>query len=264
VDDAEHSAGGSRIYRHGEPREPTPGEQPRDWEAIEAHVERHFGPIEMVYHELASEYVHLDVLQVPAHAGRPFHMLVTCGMSARPMTVPVGAEARHAELVMGLPADWPLDEAAWRDERHYWPVRTLKQLARLPHAYGTFLAPGHTIPNGDPPAPYSADTELCCSLIAPPVTLPAGAEVLDLEDGPVHFYAVVPLHRDEMELKLTSGMDALLDRLDAAQVTEVLNATRPSWGHPAGLRRAHPRPPQAGQRHGGHGAQQLGEDRRRR
>jgi hypothetical protein len=149
-------------------------------------------------------------------------------MSARPMTVPAGSGAPYAELVMGLPADWPLDEESWRDERHYWPVRTLKQLARLPHAYGTFLAPGHTIPNGDPPAPYAPGTELCCALIARPLTLPEGAEVLELADGRVHFYAVVPLHHDEMELKLASGMDELVDRLDAAQVSEVLNAARPS------------------------------------
>ena len=229
MDDAEQSAGGSRIYRYGEPREPTPSEQPRDWDAIEAHVEQHLGPIETVYHELASEYVHLDVLQVPAHDGRPFHMLVTCGMSARPMTVPAGSEdRRYAELVIGLPADWPLDEASWRDERHYWPVRTLKLLARLPHAYGTFLGVGHTIPNGDPPEQYAPDTKLCCALIAPPLTLPEGAERLELEDGPLHFYAVVPLHRDEMELKLAGGMDALVDQLDAAQVNEVLDAGRPS------------------------------------
>jgi hypothetical protein len=229
VDDAEHSAGGSRIYRYGDPREPTPGEQPRDWEAIEAHVGEHLGPIETVYHELASEYVHLDVLQVPAHDGRPFHMLVTCGMSARPMTVPAGSEdRRHAELVIGLPADWPLDEVSWRDERFYWPVRTLKLLARLPHAYGTFLGVGHTIPNGDPPEPYARGTKLCCALIAPPLTLPEGTEVLELDDGPLHFYAVVPLHRDEMDLKLAGGMDALVDHLDAARVTEVLDPGRPS------------------------------------
>jgi hypothetical protein len=228
VDDAEHSAGGSRIYRHGDPREPTPYDQPLGWDAIEEHVARHLGPIETVYHELASEYVHLDVLLVPAHTGRPFHMLVTCGMSARPMTVPAGSRARYAELVMGLPADWPLDEESWRDERHYWPVRALKQLARLPHAYGTFLGPGHTVPNGDPAEPYGPGTRLCCALIARPLTLPAGAEVLALEDGPVDFYAVVPLHRDEMELKLAGGMDALVDRLDAAQIDEVLNPARPS------------------------------------
>jgi hypothetical protein len=229
VDDAEHSAGGSRIYRHGEPREPTPGEQPRDWEAIEAHVERHFGPIEMVYHELASEYVHLDVLQVPAHAGRPFHTLVTCGMSARPMTVPEGSEDdRYAELLIALPGDWPLEEEAWRDECHYWPVRLLKQLARLPHAFGTFLGPGHTVPNGDPPEPYAPNTKLCCALITPPLTMPVEAQVLELDDGPLHFYAALPLHRDEMDLKLARGMDALFERLDAAEISEVLDVRRPS------------------------------------
>jgi Suppressor of fused protein (SUFU) len=229
VDDAEHSAGGSRIYRHGEPLAPTPCEQPRDWDAIEAHVERHFGPIEMVYHELASEYVHLDVLQVPAHAGRPFHTLVTCGMSARAMTVPPGSEDdRFAELLIALPPQWPLDEASWRDELHYWPVRLLKQLARLPHAFGTFLGPGHTVPNGDPPQPYASGTALCCALITPPLTMPVDGQVLDVDAGPLHFYAALPLHRDEMELKLTGGMDALLDRLDAAQISEVLDPGRPS------------------------------------
>lgn len=229
MDDAEQSSGGSRIHRYGEPREPTPGEQPRNWDAIEAHVEEYFGPIESVYHELASEYVHLDVLQVPAHDGCPFHMLVTCGMSARPMTVPRGSEdRRYAELVIGLPADWPLDEESWRDERFYWPIRTLKLLARLPHAYGTFLGVGHTIPNGDPPEPYGPGTKLCCALIAPPLMIPDRAERLELDDGPLHFYGVIGLHRQEMELKLAGGMDELADHLDAADISEVLDPGRPS------------------------------------
>jgi hypothetical protein len=69
---------------------------------------------------------------------------------------------------------------------------------------------------------------MCCALIAPPLTLPDGGEVLELDDGPLHFYAVVPLHRDEMELKLTGGIEALVDHLDAARVSEVLDPGRPS------------------------------------
>jgi hypothetical protein len=84
------------------------------------------------------------------------------------------------------------------------------------------------VPNGDPPAPYAPGTHLCCALITAPLTMPVHAHVLDLDDGPLHFYAAVPLHRDEMELKLAHGMDPLCDRLDAAQISELLDARRPS------------------------------------
>ena len=40
----------------------------------------------------------------------------------------------------------------------YWPYRMLKELARLPHEFDTFLWKGHTVPNGDPPQPYGPNT----------------------------------------------------------------------------------------------------------
>jgi Suppressor of fused protein (SUFU) len=230
MEEPEQSPGGSRIYRHGEPGDPPPGEQSPFAEAIEAHVERHIGPIGQVFHELVSEYAHIDVLHVPPREGRPVHTLVTCGMSARPMNVPDGSDVpRLAELIVGMRPEWPIHEDAFRDERHYWPVRLIKTLARLPHAYDTHLAIGHTIPNGDPPEPYAPGTRLCCAMIdAPLLLLPSGAEVLETDQGPLHFYGVVALHRDEMERKLEQGYDALVEPLEAARVTEVVEPDRPS------------------------------------
>jgi hypothetical protein len=229
-DDAERSEGGSRIFRHTEPDEGfVPGDASPYAEAIEAHVERHVGPIDNVFHELASEYVHLDVLQVPAREQRPWHTLVTCGMSALPMAVPDGAdEPRLAELMIALPPDWPLDQESWRDERHYWPVRLIKLLGRLPHVYGTYLATGHTVPNGDPAEPYAPDTDLCCALIAPPLLIPEDAFVLETEGGALQFYGVVTLYQDESELKLRHGMDPLVDALDEAEVSELVAPRRRS------------------------------------
>jgi hypothetical protein len=57
-----------------------------------------------------------------------------------------------AELVMALPAEWPLEQSELEDESNYWPLGLLKMLARLPHEFETFVWFGHTIPNGDPPA----------------------------------------------------------------------------------------------------------------
>ena len=48
--------------------------------------------IGVVFHEIVSDVVHIDLLHVPPRRERPFHTLVTCGMSVRPMNVPQDAE----------------------------------------------------------------------------------------------------------------------------------------------------------------------------
>ena len=57
-------------------------------EAIERHVEEHFGAIEFVFHAVPSTGVH--VLVVGPSEDRPSRTLVTQGMSDLPMTVPDG------------------------------------------------------------------------------------------------------------------------------------------------------------------------------
>ena len=102
-------------------------------------------------------------------------------------------------------------------------------LARLPHEFETFLYHGHTVPNGDPPEPYAANTELCCAWIAPPVLTPDGFGELTMADGRVvHFYAFVPIYEDEMKLKLDRGDDALIEAMDEHGGTELLDPRRPS------------------------------------
>ena len=230
-DTGEYSKGGAKILRHAA----SEGEGLRaaahaDDERIAAHLEATIGPIEMVFHELVSDLVHVDVHWIKATAARPFHVLVTSGMSARPMTVPEGSGApRFAELMALLPADWPMTQEAWSDERWYWPVRWLKLLARLPHEYRTWLGSGHTIPNGDPPQPFGPGTSMVCMMVMKSISLPMEARSTTLSDGsPLELYALYPLHPEEMQLKLAAGMDALLDAFDAARVPDVIVANRPS------------------------------------
>ncbi|GAA1299943.1 suppressor of fused domain protein [Planotetraspora silvatica] len=109
-------------------------------EAIDRHIATHFGPVAFVLHEIASHLVGVHVYVVGPSAERPYQTLVTSGMSERPMTVPDGhGISPYAELMLCLPADWPLTQAALHDERTGWPVRVLKQVARLPHEYGTWI-----------------------------------------------------------------------------------------------------------------------------
>jgi hypothetical protein len=189
-------------------------------------VERHVGQVSDVFHEPLSTRLHLDVLQVAPTEERPYRTLVTCGMSSLAMNAPKAQDAR-AELLLCLPADWPLDEESLEDERNHWPIRLLKDLARLPHEHDTWLGFGHTIPNGDPPEPYAPGTELCGAVVVPPVRAPKEVRVLDQEQSTT-FYAVVALHADELELRRRHGLEALFEPFDKAGVSEVLDPRRPS------------------------------------
>ncbi len=229
----ERSASGAPIYRHGD-RNPGADEiSGGDADLIEAisdHVEEHLGLGDEVLHEIVSPAVHIDLLVSPATEERPFHVVVTCGMSELPMNVPEEfPEAAFAELFVLLPPDWPLDQASLQDERNWWPLRMLKHLARLPHEYDTWIGEGHTVPNDDPPEPYAEGTELCCALAMPPMLVPEGFATLARPGhGEIRFLMVVPLHADEMALKLERGVDELYKRFDDADLDPVIDPARPS------------------------------------
>ena len=98
------------------------------------HVEQHIGPVGSVFHELGSDFVHIDIHVVPPTPGRDYLTLVTTGMSDWPMAVPDDSDYPcYAELLVNLPAGWPLYQEAFEEEDNYWPVRWLKLLARWPH-----------------------------------------------------------------------------------------------------------------------------------
>lgn len=207
-------------------------------EAIAAHVAAHIGPVHQVWHELISDLIHIDILQVEPTDERPFWTLITCGMSERSMTVPQDAASyARAELFLCLPRDWPMSRADFQNERHYWPIRLLKALARLPHDNDTWLGPGHSIGNdGELLTPYADNTLLCCALLLPPlVRVPTGFHELRLADSQIRFFGVWPLYREEMDFKLENGLEALLKRLEKRRVTELVQfdrqnaCSKPAW-----------------------------------
>lgn len=237
-DPPETSPSGAPIYRY-EGVEPAPFELASGNEdtiaAISDHIERYLGPIAGVFHELVSDQVHLDVYVVNPSADFPFYTLITSGMSDRPMTVPPEADPAeappYAELCILLPSTWriPGPGKTFDSDSAYWPISWLKLVARLPHEYHTWLGFGHTIPNGEDAAPFADDTELGCMLLLTPISLPEEFQTLQLRaDKTVHFYALYPLYREEMELKMNQGVGALLDRFEAHNISDVLDLTRPN------------------------------------
>ena len=230
--DNETTEGGSTIMRHEARDESwTPPAEGIDgaMECITAHLEGIYGEVGMVFHEIMSDTVHLDVHHIPPSASHPYHILFTTGMSDLPMSIPDGIDVeRRAELMIALPEHWKMSQDDWKDERWYWPIRAMKTLARLPHEYDTWLTHAHTLPNGDPAEAYAEGVPFTCAMIVPPLLLPPDDHVIELPNGEsLRFLSVLWLHPGEMDLKLEKGSDELYDRLDTIDCSELVDLERP-------------------------------------
>jgi hypothetical protein len=174
------------------------------------HVERHVGPIAQVIHE-----PDIDILHVLPSAKCDFHVLVTSGMSERPMIPPPECpDCRYAELYLCLPASWPLATQAFNNQRNHWPIRLLQTLGRFPQFFSSWLWIYHTVPNFDPPKPYADGTRLCGAMLGPVISLPVDfAGLKSPGSPPISFFSVLALHKEEMDFKIKNGGEPLLANL---------------------------------------------------
>ena len=246
----EVTPGGVPIFRHPQQR-PTPAPEvpsvtPYDRQ-ITRHIERTIGAAPMVFHEIVSHDIHLDLHIVPPTGEEPseehplgthHYTVVTSGLSARPQNVaPRALESvsPYQELMIALPGDWPgmrpdgtFDKAAMEDPCNWWPFAFLKLVARMPHEYQTFLAPGVTIPNGEAAEPFADNTKLGCVMTFPSILSPNAKELQINDQITIQFYALWPIYPEEMQLKLNQGLEPLLDKLIKAEMTELVQIERPN------------------------------------
>ncbi len=196
---------------------------------IRAHINMYLGNITSVLNEPAiSGAPPIDIQVVGPTQERNCYTLVTCGMSEKPMRVPLGVnENPYVELVLCLPPTWVMTEPAVKDDANYWPIRLLHSLARMPHERSSWLAPAQVLPHGNPARFYGPNTTMCSAMLSWPLTADKGFRKLAMaEKKVVYFLAVVPLYKEEMDLKTNKGTSALLDRMDAIRVTELLDPKR--------------------------------------
>ena len=225
-------------YLEGKKSSGTPAEG-EDWttpvfldektaELIEEHIEKYIGKTDIVFHELLSDTIHIDIYHVKPAENRNYHTLITSGMSALPMTPPEKfKECKYAELYICLPADWDLSDEGMRDGKNYWPIRCLKALARFPHEYRTWLWHGHSVPNGNPPTPFAENVGFCGIMLLPPIAMDPGFRELQInEEKTIHFIAVMPLYEEEMNYKIKHGWRKLADRFGKYHINEIVDVKR--------------------------------------
>lgn len=163
----------------------------------------------------------VDVLQVPpGFHGRDFWTLLTSGLSDRRMAIPsdLGPEHARAELVLYVREPSP---------EH---VRLLQTCAALAAEPETWLGHGHTIPNGQPPAPLFPGSQLKVLLLLRTILEPDAflSDHLTIEGDPVSLLWLVPITAAELDLKLLQGLPALFQRFDEGGLSHVLDEGRES------------------------------------
>lgn len=181
---------------------------------------------------VASHLVSVHLYIVAPTEERPYRTVITSGMSELAMTLPHDHDiSPYAELMLSLPADWPLSRSTGLDEDPTsWPLQVLKQVARLPHEYGTWIGEWHSVPNGDPAQPYSPQTPFAEVVVTPMLRVPAEARTIEVRDGiDITLLALIPLHPAEIAVKVERGTDALIEVLDRGNVTELLDPHRRSY-----------------------------------
>lgn len=220
------SRSGSPIHRHTRTAAPRMSSgDPVARAAVTTHIERHLGPIAWTFEDPSTAWARIDVHVVAENENVPGLALVTSGMSEQ---LPGEPRRQPTELVICVRPGWPGMAGEPCDEEDLWPVRLLRDLARLPHQFDTHLGMGHTVPNGDPPMSYASDTRLCCALLCPALLPPDAFDELTVGDDTVEMLGVIPLHRGEMAYKLDHGSSALWDLLDEHDVSEALDPGRQS------------------------------------
>ena len=178
-------------------------------DALERHIEKHFGFFKNVFHEIASPDIHVDIVIIEPTPERNYYVLITMGMGARKMNTPEELDECNldrAEIMVCLPPDWKLDDLS--DENWYWPLRWLKILARLPVENNTWLGWGHTIPSGG----YLAkNTHLSAIMLISPNAFGKRSFVCELPSGDdVNFYQIIPIYSEELDYKLNNSVEDLL------------------------------------------------------
>lgn len=196
-----------------------------EMETVERHISNYFGSYEHVFHELISPDIHVDICIIPPTPSQDYYKLVTLGMGAHQMNVPLELEEKkleRAELMICLPPDWEIQNS---DEKWYWPLRWLKILARLPGEQDTWLGWGHTVPNG---GPFAENTQLSGIMLLNPGAFPPEASCCVLPNGDeINFYQVIPLYEEEMQFKIKHSADELLKEFTGEQL-EYVHLNRPN------------------------------------
>ncbi|CAA7386750.1 hypothetical protein CHRY9393_01050 [Chryseobacterium fistulae] len=202
---------------------------PNSVEIVDSHLDNFFTDKDdiVVFDEIESEIIHRDVFFIKANDERPFHILLSCGMSALPMNIPNDINSSEfAEVMILLPKEWNLNYESFSDERNYWPVRVIKELMMLPHSEKTWLGFGHTF-EFDDNNEFAEGVGFSSVMLVHSMELSEDFATIKKNDNKyIEIYTLIPLYKEELEYKKQNGVEALLEKFDEFGIEEIVKIGR--------------------------------------
>lgn len=191
----------------------------KDEDEVVECIKEDYGDFQNVLHEVVSTDIHLDVALIPPQEDRDYYTLCTIGAGAYRMEIERDIRiehhlSEHSEYIMYLPSDWKLDEESLNDEANYWPIRLLKNTARLPLLTDSWFTIGHTT-GTEEGMPYSEEYPYNSAMLTYPAPFVATREnKCNLSSGKtILFHHILPITQEELEFKNENGTEALLKRI---------------------------------------------------
>jgi hypothetical protein len=201
-----------------------------DW--ISEHIDQYFpGAETTVFHEMfAADFkVHVYFIK-PANS--TYNILLTEGMSTLAMNVDDSVENKDdykfAELMLLIPKDIEFDDLYTPESKNGYIITMLKETARFPHHYDTWIGEGHSIVTSPEMEPYSPETRFVGGVILPSVTFGEDVMRIRREGGVINIYSFYPVYEDEVRYKMEHGYQGFLQLLIDNDAEEILNNNRPS------------------------------------
>lgn len=202
---------------------------PNSVEIIDSHLDEFFDENSdiVVFDEIKSETIHRDIFFIKATEERPYHILLSCGMSALQMNIPKDVNSsKYIEIMFLLPKEWNLNYEAFHDEKNYWPIRIMKEIMISPHENKSWFGYGHTF-QFDDKEEFAEGIGFNSVMLANSMELSEEFTTIPLKNKKqIDIYTLIPLYPEELEFKKNTNANELLEKFDKNIIEEIVKIGR--------------------------------------